>query len=124
MNTYAAKLLFQFRITVGGVDGKRRACEERITLIKSRTARQALAEAKRRGAESEHDYTNNEGSPVQFEFVGVMDLMHLGIECEPSTVWYDITDRLLPFERRKKILPAESQLSAIVLESKANRSRK
>jgi hypothetical protein len=123
MNTYAAKLLFQFRVTIDGDCGKRRTCEERITLIKARSAKQALSKAKRSGIKDQFDYKNSDGNPVHFEFVGVMELLHLGLECDPDTVWYDIVDRLLPFERRKKIIPPESKLNAISWESRSARSR-
>ena len=110
---YSAKLLFQFRVVVGGQSSKRRICEERIVAFNARSARGALAAAKRRGKAAEFDYTNDEGNPVFFEFVGVMDLLHLGIECGEDEVWYEIVERLNPMERRSKLIPRESELCAI-----------
>jgi len=111
---YAAKLLFQFRVTRSdGQSNVMRTCEERIVLVLAPTARKALALAKRRGKAAQHRYKNDSGSDVHFEFVGVMDLLHLGIECGDDEVWYDITQRKLPMERAAAILPPESELSAI-----------
>ena len=90
-----------------------RTCEERIVLFYAKTPRAALAEAKRVGKMAEHAYKNDSDADVHFEFVGVMDLLHLGIECDENEVWYDITTRKLPMERAQSILPPESSLSAL-----------
>lgn len=110
---FAAKLLFQFRVVVDGESGVMRLCEERIVLIRAPTARKALAAAKRRGKRAQHHYTNDSGNAVFFEFVGLMDLLHLGVECDEDEVWYTITQRKLPMERAATILPAESELCAV-----------
>lgn len=110
---FSAKLLFQFRVDLGAATGKRRICEERIVTIQARSARAALAVAKRKGRQSEHDYKNGEGNRVYFEFVGVLDLLDLGCECESDEVWYDIIERLSPMERRNKLIPPEDQLCAL-----------
>jgi hypothetical protein len=110
---FAAKLLFQFRVVVNASNGIRRLCEERIITFESPDARKALSEAKRRGRAAQHTYKNSDGNPVHFEFIGVMELLHLGIECEADEVWYDIYERVRPMERRKSLLPAESNLNAI-----------
>lgn len=112
-NKYGAKLLFQWRVMVGRSSGKRRTCEERIINFTAGTARAALREAKRFGKKAEFDYKNSDGNPVFFEFVGVMDLLHLGSECGQNEVWYDIVERVKPMERRKLLIPPERQLSAI-----------
>ena len=54
---------------------------------------------------------------VYFEFIGVMDLLHLGPECDDDQVWYDIHERLLPMERKLEVIPAESDLLANLDES-------
>ena len=113
MNRYSAKLLFQFRVDLGVDTGKRRTCEERIILIEARSASAALARAKRKGSEAEHDYKNDEGNTVLFEFIGVMDLLCLGLECDADEVWYDIHERLSPMERRDVFIPPEDQLNAM-----------
>ncbi|MGO4774396.1 hypothetical protein AB4084_02530, partial [Lysobacter sp. 2RAB21] len=56
---------------------------------------------------------NSDGNPVFFEFVGVMDLLGLGVECDDDEVWYDIVVRKQPMERAAQLLPDESELSAI-----------
>lgn len=105
MNRYAAKLLFQFRVTVAGEDSKRRLCEERIILLRSPSAKAALAQAKRRGRGAQHSYQNSDGNPVRFEFIGVMDLLSLGPECDEDEVWYEMKERLAPFERKDASFP-------------------
>jgi len=110
---FSAKLLFQFRVDDQGESNVMRLCEERIILLSAKSGRGALAVAKRRGKASEHSYKNDSGATVHIEFVGVLDLLHLGVECEVDEVWYDITRRKLPKERATKILPPESTLSAI-----------
>jgi hypothetical protein len=114
---FAAKLLFQFRVVVNGDSGVMRLCEERIVLIRAPTARKALAAAKRRGKRAQHHYTNNEGNEVFFEFVGLMDLLQLGPECDEDEVWYTISQRKLPMERAATILPEESELCAVRLDA-------
>lgn len=110
MTRFAAKLLFQFRVDVNGDSGKRRLCEERIINFLARSSREALRKAKRRGKEGEHSYKNSDGNTVSFEFVGIIDLMSLGLEAEADEVWYEIHERLLPEERRNKIIPADEVL--------------
>ena len=113
MNRYAAKLLFQFRVTVDGEDGKRRICEERIILLEAKHAKHAVTKAKQRGREGKHTYKTSDGNRVRFEFVGVLELIQLGSECEPDEVWYEIRDRLTPSERKEKLIPPESELRAV-----------
>lgn len=115
MNRYAAKLLFQFRVELGAETGKRRICEERIVMFTARSATSALTKAKRRGKASEHNYNNDEGNPVFFEFVGVMELLRLDSESDADEVWYDIYERLLPMERRDAFIPPEQELQAMRL---------
>ena len=90
-----------------------RYCEERIILIQAPTARKALVAAKRRGKSAQYHYGNGPNSTVYFEFIGVMDLLHLGVECEEDEVWYDISRRKLPMERSASLIPPESSLNAI-----------
>ena len=121
MKTYAAKLLFQFRVVVDGASSKRRTTEERIILLKDKSARMALGKAKSAGKKSEFSYLNDDKNRVFFEFVGVMDLMHLGEEREKNEVWYEIKEAMKPMERKRRLLPAEKQLSAIKLEGAGRR---
>ena len=117
VNRYSAKLLFQFRVDLGCDSAKRRRCEERIIVINALTAVSALGKANRRGRAAVYDYANDEGHTVYFEFIGVMDLLCLGAECDDDEVWYDIRERLLPMERRDVFVPAVSDLNAIRNES-------
>lgn len=110
---YAAKLLFQFRVMVDSSPGVRRTCEERIVTFSAAHGRAALREAKRRGRAAKHRYKNSEGNAVHFEFIGVLELLRLDPACEADEVWYDITERVRPMERRVSVIPPESQLSAI-----------
>jgi Domain of unknown function (DUF4288) len=110
---FAAKLLFQFRVVVDDIPNTMRTCEERIVVFHAPTARRALAQAKRRGKAAKHTYANSDGNPVHFEFVGVLDLLHLGAECEEDEVWYSIVERKLPMERAATLLPKEADLSAL-----------
>ena len=111
--SYAAKLLFQFRVMVDGSPSIRRICEERIINFSAAHGRAALREAKYRGRAAQYHYKNTDGNPVYFEFVGVMELLRLDPACHADEVWYDITDRVRPMERRDSIIPPESQLEAI-----------
>lgn len=112
---FAAKLMFQFRVVANGETNVMRLCEERILILHATTARKALALAKRRGKSSQHSYKNDSGALVHFDFIGVMDLLHLGIECDDDEVWYDIALRKLPSERAASMIPQESDLNAIRL---------
>jgi hypothetical protein len=109
---YAAKLLFQFRVVVNGHSGVRRRCEERIIIFCSTSARAALSAAKKRGRSGQIRYKNSDGNPVFFEFIGVLDLLQLGLECEEDEVWYDIVERVRPMERRARLIPLPKKLDA------------
>ena len=106
MNRYSAKLLFQFRVD-DKLEGDSRTCEERIITFMAPSAEVALIYAKEKGRDAVTDYANEEGQSVYFEFVGVLDLLELGIECEPEEVWYDVVERHLPIT-----VPDESELNA------------
>lgn len=113
---YAARLLFQFRVMVDGHPGVRRLCEDRIIVLRAAGARSALAKARARGKAGEYQGPNADGTPVFFEFIGVTDLLELGVECEPDEVWYDIVQKVKPMERRRKLIPAPERLNAIARE--------
>ena len=98
---------------VDGSPGIRRTCEERIITFSATHGRAALREAKKRGRAAQHHYKNNEGNPVYFEFVGVMELLRLDPTCDADEVWYDISERVRPMERRASIIQPERRLSAI-----------
>ena len=110
---YAAMLLFQFRVVHAGESNKRRLCEKRLILLTAANGKAALRAAKQRGRAAQHKYQNGDGGRVQFEFVGVLDLLHLGAECDPDDVYYQLCRLTEPMERRERLLPPESQLQAI-----------
>jgi len=112
LERYSAKLLFQFRIVIDNESNKKRTCEERIIVIQEQSAKDALKMARERGKDAEYSYLNDDGNNVYFEFVGVMDLMHLGIESDNDEVWYEIKKYLMPMERKQKMIPPEGSLSA------------
>lgn len=119
MERYSAKLLFQFRVVTAGRQNKRRTCEERIIVVRAASAASALKKAKEEGRKAQHRYKNDSGGVVHFEFVGILDLQHLGPECEANEVWYNIKELLTPMERKKALIPKESKLSAVVNEYRA-----
>ena len=110
MKRYSAKLLFQFRIE--GARGKsiKRTCEERICHFSAQTGKRALALANKLGKTGWTEYLNKDGKRVYFEFVGVMDMIRLGTECDQYEVWYDIRERLRPLERRRTLIPSDGEL--------------
>ena len=110
---YAVKMLFQFRVVgVNGQMKKRRLCEKRIRLIRATSAKDALAQAKSYGKAERHHYKNSDGETVRFEFVGVMELLHLDPECEPDEVWWEMGELLAPSERRDRFIPTDKVLLA------------
>jgi hypothetical protein len=119
---YAAMLLFQFRVVTATVSNKRRLCEKRLILLTAPNGRTALRAAKRRGREAQHSYLNEDGGRVWFEFVGVLDLVHLGVECEPDEVYYQLCRLTEPMERRATLLPPESRLQGRRRGPKARRA--
>jgi hypothetical protein len=114
---YAAKLFFQFRVVINGESSKFRTVEELIVLIKSDCAKSALDKIKSIAKNKEYSYLNNDGNTVFYEFIGVIDLIQLGIECEKNEVWYEIKTKLKPMENKKRLIPDEHELSAIKLET-------
>jgi hypothetical protein len=124
---YSAMLLFQFRVIAKGKANTMRTCEKRFIVFGADSAKAALAWARRRGREGEHSYRNGAGNPVHFEFVGVLDLICIGVECEEDEVWYDIVSLKRPMERARKLLPPERDLNAFrwetSLKSRSTRSR-
>lgn len=108
---FAAKLLFQFRTVYLGKKDKMRTTEERTVLISHRSADGAYAMASRLGLSRQYTYTNDAGSDVYFEFIGVLDLLHLGLESEENEVWYDIKRALMPMERKESLIPDKKNLA-------------
>jgi hypothetical protein len=110
MKRYAFKLLFQYLICFEKKYDKKRLCEISIINLEARNAKTALKKVKRYAKEREHDYFNDAGSHVFFQFVGIVDMIRLGIECGPNEVWYDIVTLLEPMERKEKLTLSDEQL--------------
>jgi hypothetical protein len=111
-NKYASKLLFQFRFDNEGKGGFR-TIEERICLIEAESAERAYEKFLNKGKSLRRVFKNSEGERCTFEFIGIMDMMHLGIECEPGEVWYEFRKMKFPMERKGNLLPRKEALSAI-----------
>jgi hypothetical protein len=119
---YGAKLLFEFCVLTNGRAAARRLCEERIVLVPGGSAADAARAAQRQGRANQARYRNPLGQPVAFRFVGVLDLIELGIGCEPNEVWWAFTTRVRPMERRNQIIPHTSKLTAVVDERRRTRN--
>jgi len=118
---FSATLLFQYRVVADGRDNRNRTCEKRMLLLRAADARSALRVAEQRGRAAEYEFQNQAGHPVYFEFVGLLDLLHLGAECDADEVWYDVVTLRQPMERREALIPKSSQLAAIAGERKTPR---
>lgn len=117
---YAAKQLFQYRFD-SDTPSSMRLTEERIVVVMASSASGALKAVERRGRQKQSKFRNDDGLLVHLEFVGVVELIHLGVECEPDEVWYDMRRMKGPMERKEKIIPERSLLSAFQYESSLKR---
>ena len=104
------QLFFQFRVVAKNVSNKRRTCEKRIILLEAASNRDAYEKGEKRGINSEYSYKNDDGNNVYFEFIGIMDMIELGDECDDDEVWYDIRDYIQPLERSSILLPEKNEL--------------
>lgn len=107
---FSAMLFSQFRVRIKGKSNKKRDCERRIITFLSTGANEAYSFAEKKGKESEFNYLNDEGNKVFFEFIGVMDLLELGVECDKGEVWYDVKEYLTPMERKNSLIPKKNKL--------------
>jgi hypothetical protein len=118
---YVATLLYQYAAINPKVRAKRRLCEESMILVEAASAREALRLAKRHARQRRFTVGTTSGVRLAFEFIGVRDLLHLGMGCQPGEVWYDIIQLLRPMERRRKLIPPEAHLQAIREEQASGR---
>lgn len=118
MNKYCTKLLYQYKVIVDGDAGQFRRCEESMILIEANDAKGAYAAAMEQGKANQLKYQNDEGNRVHKQFVGIMDMLRLGVECEDNEVWYNTRVMLRPMERKDKIIPKRRDLSAFVNEDR------
>jgi hypothetical protein len=106
MPRYAAKLLFDWfpdPITESRVT---RLSEERIVTFTARSPREAVVRAKRKGRDGEAGYDSGH----RLRFVGILQLMALGIECDEGEVWWELRRRRLSKKSVKGLLPSEKSL--------------
>ena len=78
-------------------------------MFHAESATEALAVAKRNVQTAEHNYVNGEGGQVYFEFLGIMELLELGLECDADEVWYNIVEKPHP----SKQIPPENELCTL-----------
>ncbi len=85
-------------------------CEERIVTFGAASSRAALAKAKRIARGASHSFRVVGGGRVNFEPVGIMELMELGVETGLGEVWWDLYRRKLSMQRRSSLIPPERSL--------------
>jgi Domain of unknown function (DUF4288) len=113
MQNYSAKLLFQFRVESNGESDTMRTCEVRFISFNAASATAAMRFANRCGRRSELKYPNSYGGIIHIEFVGIMDMLQRGSECDDTdceVFWYDITVLKTPMERKAKLIPEKAEL--------------
>ena len=110
MSKYAAKLIFQNRLTKGGKQNMRRHCEERIYHFEAESAQNALKTAKAIGKNASHKYKGSLGHMVHFEFIGVKDLHIVAEYWDENQVWDDDYILVNPMERKNEIIPSDKNL--------------
>lgn len=91
-------------------------------MFKALSADEAYRIASEKGLEGKFKFKNDDGVRIYFEFVGVLDLMHLGLEAGDDEVWYEIKRMRCPMSRKRSLLPSRSQLSAFKYEKSISRS--
>lgn len=107
---FAAKLLFQLRFENEGSTSPMRLAEQRIIIVEAPNPDHAYKQALRYGASKQESFLNEDGVEVRLEFVGVMDLMHLGAEADENEVWYEVKRMRAPLERKSRLIPRKSDL--------------
>ncbi len=106
MARYAAKLLFDWH--PDPITGSRvmRLSEERIVVFAARSPSAAVDRAKRLGKQAELRYDSGH----RLRFVGILQLMELGVECAEGEVWWELRRRRHAKERAGTLVPAEKAL--------------
>jgi|GEM_PF-983072 len=124
MERYAAKLLFQWRPVRNGISRKRRVCEERIVTFTAQSPKEALVKAKNYGKEEEfQEDEDSNNCIVCFEFVGVLELKDISLSFSEGEVWYEITEMVSPMERKSKLIPLESELDVLSINTPRGKKR-
>lgn len=117
MPRFSAKILFQFAFDE---DTERSICqtEMRIISFDADSTADAYEKSLLRGRQAEYEYINNDGILCRFVLVGILQLIHLGVECEADEVWYDTPRMRNPLLRRASLIPDMHDLSAFKNDSK------
>ena len=120
---YVATLLYQYAAVDPSRRVERRLCEESMIVVRARSAREALRLSKQHARRRQYTVVTSDGDRLEFELIGVRDLLQLGIECQPEEVWCDTFELVRPMERRAKIIPPEGRLNAVWWESADGKRR-
>jgi len=91
-----------------------RRCEEKTLIFTIKNSEDIISLSIESAKKLEFNYINNCNKKVFFEYIGILDICHLGIEIEDNEVWYNIKTMLTPMERKDKILPNINQLKRII----------
>jgi len=110
MRKFAVFLLFQFKTEKNNIINKKRICEERIYNIECETSNIAYKEAKKIGKKEEFSYIEDK-QKVNFEFIGIIDLVELSTLDDNNIVWSRFVEKLTPMERKDKIIPTKDNLT-------------
>lgn len=111
MDTYAAKLLFQWNPIIDGKQRVKRVCQECIFTFEARGDKSALAKAKQIG-KSQNAMDLFGSVQVSYEFVGVLELICLMIDDkeDDQESWYEIIERHTRNGSLKHLIPEENDL--------------
>jgi len=110
MKRYSVTLLFQFRFHEDTHKRKKRLCESRTIIVYAKNAFFALKKAKKYGKQEEFTATNDAGQNYSLEFIGITDMLRLGIECGEEEVWYHFKNMIEPMERKDKITLSDDEV--------------
>ncbi len=107
---FAALLLFQFKTTTNDIINKKRICEERIYHIHTTSSDNAYLKANQIGKEEEFSYSDEE-KLIDFEFIGIIDLIELLEIEDKNLVWSRFQEKVYPMERKSKLIPKKEKLT-------------
>lgn len=116
MARYAAKLLFQYRFP-NEPQNCYRTVEEKLVGTEADSAKSAYDFFRERGSIDARQFTNDDGLVVRFEFIGILEMIHLGEEADEDEWWYSVRRMKAPMERRSRLIPNASELSAFQYET-------
>ena len=112
MKKFSVKLLFQFRIH--RQKSLRRRVEIRIVTFQAKSFEAAIATANAKGHGAQFTYKNTTNQNVKFQYVGIMDIIQLGVEIDdPDTTWYDVKWLVQPSERKRVLVLSKRELQKL-----------